>query len=97
MLACTDTSKEEVSSSKTIRANDMRKDKCLGRSSHVMSAYIGLDVHKDWTFATVLDQTGRVVVRRKLENEHVPSFLEILMLKRYVYVIPYFIILKLLY
>jgi len=41
-----------------------------------MSAYIGLDVHKDWTFATVLDQTGRVVVRRKLENEHVPSFLE---------------------
>jgi transposase len=41
-----------------------------------MSAYIGLDVHKIWTFATVLDQTGRVVVRRKLENEHVPSLLE---------------------
>ena len=61
----------------------MRKDKCLGRSSHFMSAYIGLDVHKDWTFATVLDQSGRVVVRRKLENEHVPSFLEELMLKKY--------------
>ena len=55
-----------------MRANVMRKDKCLGRSSHLMSAYVGLDVHKDWTFATVLDQTGRVVVRRKLENEHVP-------------------------
>jgi transposase len=41
-----------------------------------MSAYVGLDVHKDWSFATVLDQTGRVVVRRKLANEHVPSFLE---------------------
>jgi hypothetical protein len=41
-----------------------------------MSAYIGLDVHKDWTFAAVLDQTGRVVARRKLTNEHVPSFLE---------------------
>jgi hypothetical protein len=41
-----------------------------------MSAYIGLDVHKDWTFATVLDQTGRVVAQRKLANEHVPSFLE---------------------
>jgi len=59
-----------------MRANVMRKDKCLGRSSHVMSAYVGLDVHEDWTFATVLDQAGRVVVRRKLENEHVPSFLE---------------------
>jgi FlaA1/EpsC-like NDP-sugar epimerase len=41
-----------------------------------MSAYVGLDVHKDWSFATVLDQTGRVVARRKLSNEHVPSFLE---------------------
>jgi len=41
-----------------------------------MSAYIGLDVHKDYTFATVLDQTGRVVVQKRLPNEHVPSFLE---------------------
>jgi hypothetical protein len=41
-----------------------------------MSAYIGLDVHKDWTFATILDQDGRVVAQRKLANEHVPSFLE---------------------
>ncbi|MEM1589253.1 MAG: IS110 family transposase [Thermoproteota archaeon] len=41
-----------------------------------MSTYIGLDVHKDWSFATVLDQTGRVVVQKRLENEHVPSFLE---------------------
>jgi hypothetical protein len=41
-----------------------------------MSAYIGLDVHKNWSFATVLDQTSRVVARRKLANEHVPSFLE---------------------
>ena len=39
-----------------------------------MSAYIGLDVHRDWTFATVLDQTGRVVVQKRLPNEHVPSF-----------------------
>jgi len=41
-----------------------------------MSAYVGLDVHKDFTFATVLDQTGRVVVQRKLPNELVQSFLE---------------------
>ena len=48
----------------------------MGRSSHVMSAYVGLDVHKDSTFVTVLDQDGRVAVQRKLPNEHVPSFLE---------------------
>jgi hypothetical protein len=40
-----------------------------------MSAYIGLDVHKDWSFATVLDQDGRVVVQRRMANELVPSFL----------------------
>lgn len=54
----------------------MRRVKCLGRSSHFMSAYVGLDVHKDWSFATVLDQDGRVVVQRRLLNEHVPGFLE---------------------
>jgi len=41
-----------------------------------MSAYIGLDVHKDSTFVTVLDQDGRVAVQRKLPNERVPSFLK---------------------
>ena len=46
----------------------------MRRSSHAMSAYVGLDVHKEWAFATVLDQDGRVVVQRKLPNEHVPSF-----------------------
>jgi len=54
----------------------------LRRSSHGMSAYIGLDVHKEWTFATVLDQDGRVVDQRKLLNEHFPVSLEFLMLKR---------------
>ena len=54
----------------------MRKDLNVRRSCHGMSAYVGLDVHKDWTFATVLDQDGRVVVQKRLENEHVPSFLE---------------------
>jgi len=43
------------------RANVMRRVECLGRSSNVMSAYVGLDVHKDWTFATVLNQDGQVV------------------------------------
>jgi len=60
---------------KTSEANGMRRDLNLGRSSHPMSAYVGLDVHKDFTFATVLDQS-RVVVQRKLANELVQSFLE---------------------
>jgi hypothetical protein len=41
-----------------------------------MSAYVGLDVHKESTFATVVDQNGRVVVRRRVANELVHSFLE---------------------
>jgi len=54
----------------------MRRDLNSRRSSHPMSAYVGLDVHKDFTFATVLDQTGRVVVQKRLPNELVQSFLE---------------------
>jgi len=46
-----------------------------------MSAYVGLDVHKDFTFATVLDQS-RVVVQRKLPNELV-SFLESFNVERF--------------
>jgi hypothetical protein len=41
-----------------------------------MSAFIGLDVHKEHTFATVLDQDGRVVAQRRMMNEHIPNFLE---------------------
>jgi len=54
----------------------MRKDLCGRRSSHVMSAFVGLDVHSEKTFATVLDQDGRVVAQRRIMNELVPSFLE---------------------
>jgi len=42
-----------------------------------MSAvYCGLDVHKETTYATVLDHTGQVVTQRKMRNEEVPEFLE---------------------
>ena len=42
-----------------------------------MSAvYCGLDVHKESTYATVLDQTGQVVTQRRMRNEEVPEFLE---------------------
>jgi len=55
----------------------MRKDLCERRSSHVMSAFVGLDVHSEKTFATVLDQDGRVVAQRRMMNEHVPDFLKL--------------------
>ena len=42
-----------------------------------MSAFIGLDVHSEHTFATVLDQGGRVVAQRRIANEHVSNFLRL--------------------
>ena len=55
----------------------MRKDLCGRRSGHVMSAFVGLDVHSEKTFATVLDQDGQVVAQRRMINELVPSFLRL--------------------
>ena len=55
----------------------MRKDLCGRRSSHVMSAFVGLDVHSEKTFATVLDQDGQVVAQRRMINELVPGFLRL--------------------
>jgi hypothetical protein len=47
------------------------------RSGHTRSAvYCGLDVHKESTYASVLDQTGQVVTQRRMRNEEVPEFLE---------------------
>jgi transposase len=36
----------------------------------------GLDVHKETTYATVLDRDGQVLVQRKMPNEDIPRFLE---------------------
>jgi len=42
-----------------------------------MSAVVcGLDVHKESTYATVLDCNGQVIVQRKMPNEDIPGFLE---------------------
>jgi transposase len=42
-----------------------------------MSAVVcGLDVHKESTYATVLDRDGQVLVQRKMHNEDIPGFLE---------------------
>jgi len=46
-------------------------------SGHTMNAvYCGLDVHKESTYATVLDHAGQVVTQRRMRNEEIPEFLE---------------------
>ena len=48
-----------------------------------MSAvFCGLDVHKESTYATVLDSTGQVVTQRRMKNEEIPEFLEPLKVNR---------------
>jgi len=47
-----------------------------------MSAFVGLDVHSEQTFATVLDHSGRVVAQRRMRNEHVPNFLRLFNIER---------------
>lgn len=37
--------------------------------------YCGLDVHKESTYATVLDSTGQVVAQKRMKNEEIPEFL----------------------
>ena len=47
-----------------------------GRSRHIMSALVcGLDVHKDSTYATILDSEGKIVDQTRMENEKVSSYL----------------------
>jgi transposase len=46
------------------------------RSRHTMSALVcGLDVHKDSTYATILDSEGKIVNQTRMENEKVASYL----------------------
>jgi len=48
----------------------------VGRSRHTMSALVcGLDVHKDRTYATILDSEGKIVNQARLENEKEASYL----------------------
>ena len=47
-----------------------------GRSRHVMSAFVcGLDVHKDSTYATILNHEGKIVNQTRMENERVLPYL----------------------
>ncbi len=59
-----------------------------------MSAVVcGLDVHKETSYATVLDRDGQVLVQRKMMNEDIPAFLEMtrpekLAMEASTYIIP---------
>jgi len=44
--------------------------------------YCGLDVHKESTYATVLDSMGQVVTQKRMKNEEIPRFLEPLNVER---------------
>jgi hypothetical protein len=47
-----------------------------GRSGHVMSALVcGLDVHKDSTYATIMDPHGKIINQMKMNNERVLLYL----------------------
>jgi transposase len=41
-----------------------------------MSAYVGLDIHSDHTFATVINQEGKIVCKKRMANDQVLSFLK---------------------
>jgi len=64
------------------------------RSGQTMSAVVcGLDVHKETSYATVLDRDGQVLVQRKMMNEDIPAFLEMthpdkLAMEASTYIIP---------
>jgi len=46
------------------------------RSRHVMSTLVrGLDVHKDSTYATILNSEGRIVNQTRMSNERVFPYL----------------------
>jgi transposase len=41
-----------------------------------MSAFVGLDVHSDHTFATVINEDGKIVCKKRIMNDQVLSFLK---------------------
>ena len=54
----------------------MRSVKRGGRSCHFMSALVcGLDVHKDSTYATILNHEGKIINQMRMDNEKVLSYL----------------------
>jgi len=55
----------------------MRRRLSGRRSSHSMSSIVsGLDVHKEYTYATILGPDGEKLAQRRMPNEEVPAFLK---------------------
>ena len=52
--------------------------KALGRrhSAHAISAFVSLDVHSDHTFATVINEDGKIICKKRMANDQVLSFLK---------------------
>ena len=44
--------------------------------------YCGLDVHKESTYATVINVFGEVLTQRRMKNEEIPDFLEPLQVEK---------------
>jgi hypothetical protein len=45
-------------------------------SSHTMSALVcGLDVHKESTYATILDANGKIANQKRMSDSLVPSYI----------------------
>jgi hypothetical protein len=52
-------------------------------SSFSMNAlYCGLDVHKESTYATIINVFGEVQIQRRTKNEEIPEFLEPLQVEK---------------
>jgi hypothetical protein len=53
----------------------MRKAIGGRRSAHAMSAFVGLDVRSEKTYAIIIDKDGKIIGHEKLANRCVPEFL----------------------
>ena len=61
----------------------MKDVKSRGHSSFSMNAlYCGLDVHKESTYATVINVFGEVQIQRRMKNDEIPDFLEPLQVEK---------------
>jgi|YelNatPaOPRAMG01_1025707.scaffolds.fasta_scaffold341827_1 hypothetical protein len=54
----------------------MRKALGRRRSDHAISAFVSLDVHSDHTFATVINEDGKIFCKKRIMNDQVLSFLK---------------------
>jgi len=61
----------------------MRKALGRRRSAHAMSTFVGLDVHSEKAYATIVDGTGKIIGQEELANLRVPDFLRKFSVERY--------------